>query len=238
MSQWGPPVQRESAPPVVAPSRAGGRARAVIVVVVVVTVLLLTSGALALAGVFDRGEDPSTATGTDPTGTTAADPPEQEIPGETVGTPDNPYAPGDSFSILDDWTFSVGATDTDAWPEVAPRWEGDADIDQYQPDPGTVYVKTDASAVFAGSPAEQHRVFGLTFTFVAPDGTLVTEKCGRYGTVFETLRNSADAVTTESGAVCVQALPEQAEGGQWQVSLFYYDEDQREQYIKVYYATR
>ncbi|MEP7763372.1 hypothetical protein [Sanguibacter sp. 25GB23B1] len=155
----------------------------------------------------------------------------------TVGTPENPYTGGESFTVLEDWTFTVGTSDTDAWPDVAAQWDGQPDVDQYQPDPGMVFVMAPASMTYTGPPTYQGRVKGFFVTFVTPDGTLVYPKCGRYGTTFDSFDNSAVSdESSEDATFCAPVLPEQVEGGQWQVTMYTYDEDLTERLVEVYYA--
>jgi len=197
---------------------------------------------LFVSGVLDPGSDRpvggGSSTGTrNPTGTRASDVPEEVVPGVTIGTPENPYTGGESFTVMEDWTFTVGASDTDAWPDIAAEWDDRPDVDQYQPHPGTVFVMAPASMTYTGPPSDQGRVKGFFVSYVAPDGALIHPHCGRYGTTFDQFDNStASDEPSEDASFCAQVLPEQVAGGLWQVSMFTYDDDLTERRVEVYYA--
>lgn len=235
MSQWQSPVYQgtaPSSPPSSARKSGRGPRSAIIVVVLVVTIVATVAFGLFVGGVFDgREETPTTATSP-----TAAPPPTprpaptpEEVPGTTIGTRENPYGPGDSFTILDDWTFTLGATDTDTWPDVAAYFEQHAadKLHLHQPAPGMVFVSAPATLTYTGSPEGRDRVDFFTVHHIAADGTeSMINSCGRYGTSVEPFNTVYEDPVVE-GVPCVEVTPTQAIGGQWRVAVWFGpDEDE------------
>lgn len=246
MSQWQSPVQQGSVHP--SPASGSGR-RALIITVVVAVLALVIVATLALSGAFssDAGDagDPTPVASpeTTPTPSTSPTPspeptPDEELPGVTFGTAEDPLAPGESFTMLDDWTITLGASDLDTWPDLEPHFlETRAHkIDQYQPDPGTVYVSTPATVTYAGDPADQDRISSIVVEYLAADGTVGTiNTCGRYGLAVEPFNTIYDEPFI--GTACTQLPATQAPGGQWRIFISWFTPEGQETYIDVFYAT-
>jgi len=199
-------------------------------------VLVIVGGVLFATGVFEGDGAPVAA---DPAATSAptASPTPEEIPDQTLGTPQNPLRPGDSFIFFDDWTFTIGETDTDAWPALAAYYqEHFADkMYQFEPDPGMVYVTAPMVATYTGDKAKQDEVM-MALHHVGADGTETrSTSCGMTGrnyTRFEALAIKTDPLV--EGSLCVEISPDQVPGGLWWIYLSYYDPatgiDRNEQY--------
>ena len=217
-----------------------------IVTVVVTVVALIIVGALALSGAFskDSSDSPTAGASTGATPTPSTDPtpsseptPEGDVPGVTIGTAENPYGPGDSFVMLDDWTFTLGATDLDSWPDLEPqllqKWP--TKIDQLKPDPGMVYVSAPASVTYSGDPADQDRMSLIVVEYLATDGTVGTiNTCGNGGIAVEPFNTINDEPFV--GTACTQITPAQAAGGQWRVFISWFTPEGQETYIDVFYT--
>jgi len=249
MSQQESPDQPEPAAPATpssVPSQSSRRTGAVIaaggVLAVVAAVgILVVSGALDGDGA--DGPDPAATTvagsAAGATPTPEPTPEEAEIPGVTVGTPENPYEPGDSFTILDDWTMTIGEVDTDTWPDLEPHFlETDPDdMDFYRPDPGTVYVSAPSSVVYTGEPKDQDRLKSIFVGHVAADGaTIATNSCGSYGLAVDTFwpLDMPEEPRSE-GVACVEIPPARVEGGQWRIAIDLIDPEGQSRYVLVYY---
>jgi hypothetical protein len=212
-----------------------------------VLVLGAAIGGLAISGAFEGdgadGPDPAATSvaGSTP-GTTPSPEPtpeETEIPGVTVGTPENPYEPGDSVTILDDWTMTIGEVDTDTWPDLEPHFlETDPDdMDFYRPAPGMVYVSAPSSMVYTGEPKDQDRLKSVFVGHVAADGeSIATNSCGSYGLAVEPFwpLNMPNEPRSE-GVACVEIPPARVEGGQWRISFDWIEPDGQYRTVYVYY---
>ena len=231
MSQWQSPTGPGSVPPSPPTSGPAPRSRRpVIIALAVLVVVLVVAGALFASGVFtgDGSDDPD-ASPTAPAATPSVAPTPEEVPGKTIGTPTTPYAPGDSFVFLDDWTFTLGATDFDTWPDVGPALEQQwpDTIDTYLPEPGMVFVSAPMTMTYTGPPTYQGRITSIYLAYFTADGTeLRVGNCGRYGDAVEAF-DLSDAVDLPAvdGAACAEMTPEQAIGGQWRITLVYLKED-------------
>jgi hypothetical protein len=210
---------------VAAASSSSSRRRSLTTGLIVAGVLVLTGGVLFAAGVFEGHGAPAAA---DPAATPAptASATAGETPGETIGTPENPFRPGDSFTFFDDWTFTVGETDTDAWPGLAPYYEEHFadEIYQHEPGPGMVYVTVPLSMAYTGGPSKQRHTM-MAITHVSADGVETRAgMCGLAGGDFRVFDNMAvqrDPVV--EGSLCAELLPTQVPGGQWWIYLSYWD---------------
>ena len=215
---------------------------------VVVVVALVVAGAVVLSGVFSgEGVDDPTAVGTtDAASTASASPtpsaeptPEEELPGVTFGTAENPLAPGESFTMLDDWTITLGTTDLDTWPDLEPYFQETRPdkIDVYQPDPGTVYVSAPANVTYTGDPADQARLTDIVVDYVPADGENgAVNTCGNYGSAVERFEVELDKDLIE-GIACTAIPAAQAPGGQWRVFISWFTPEGQETYVDVFYAT-
>jgi len=206
------------------PAPPSGR-RSVVTGLVTASVLVIVGGVLFAAGVFDGDGAPVAA---DPAATSApavSSMPE-EIPGETVGTPENPFRPGDSFTFFDDWTFTVGETDTDAWPALAGYYQEHFPdrLSRYEPDPGAVYVTAPLVVTHSGSAASR-RHLNTALHHVRVDGTeTYVNGCNLTGRNFKSFPASAlKSEPTVEGSLCVEIPAEAVPGGQWWIYLSYYD---------------
>ena len=213
-----------------------------ITTVVALVIVLVVAGALFASGVFtgDGSDDPD-ASPTAPTATPSVTPTPEEVPGKTIGTPTTPYAPGDSFVFLDDWTFSLGATDFDTWPDVGPALEQmwPDTIDSYRPGPGMVFVSAPMSMTYTGPPTYQGRITTITLHYMTADGTgLPAGNCGVVGMSVEAF-DVSDAVDLPAveGAACAEMTPEQAVGGQWRISLDFLNEGDGTEYLRQIFYT-
>ena len=224
------------------PSRRGARG-AVLAVMTGLVVLLVGAGCAVTGSVggSDEGagsdDQGSTGEGSDrPTST----PVEELIPGKTIGTPDNPYSPGDTV-VIEDWTFTLGATDTDAWPEIIPELKKTYPtiFNDFAPEPGMHYVTAPLTFTYTGPTDTQDRANGFDATHVAADGTETRDgSCGEYssssGDYFDS--NATWSEPSEEGVLCAQVPPERADSGQWRLSLFFWDHEGNDRLIEVYYT--
>jgi len=203
-------------------------------------------GALVISGAFEgngaEGPDPAaTSVPGSTSGTTTSPEPtpeETEIPGVTIGTPENPYEPGDSFTILDDWTMTIGEVDTDTWPDLEAHFlETQPDkMDWYRPDPGMVYVSAPSSMVYTGEPKDQDRLRSVFVSHVATDGeSIASNSCGSYGLAVDTFwpLDMPDEPRSE-GVSCVEIPPARVEGGQWRISFDWIGPDGQYRTVYVY----
>ena len=205
----------------------------------------MVAGALALSGVFagdgvdDPTADATTDAGPTPSATPSAEPtPEDELPGVTFGTAERPLAPGESFTMLDDWTISLGATDLDTWPDIQPqlqqRWP--SKMGSLEPNPGTVYVSVPAKVTYTGDPADQDRIILIVVEFLSADGTVGTiNTCGNGGLAVEPF----DTIDEEpfEGTACTEIDPAQAAEGMWRVFVSWKQPDGARDFVHVYYGT-
>jgi hypothetical protein len=211
----------------------GSRATALVTLGVVGVVAV----ALSASGVFEGDGAPGVDPGASSTSTSTSSPTPQETPDEPLGTPQNPLRPGDSFTFFDDWTFTLGETDTDAWPDLAPyyRERFPDEIHQHEPEPGMIYVTAEMTAVYDG-PISKQDLLNTALHHVSVDGaeTYVNgcRLAGGEGRRFDTteLRNQP----VVEGYLCAEITPEQVPGGLWWIYLSYYDPaagiDRNEQY--------
>lgn len=223
-----------------APSARTGR-RAAVIVVVLAVVAALVVGGLALAGVFSSDDGADHDQTSEASTSASATPQEPEVvPGKTIGTPEKPYAPGDSFVFLEDWTFTLGATDFDTWPDVEADLQARLPtmMDSFLPEPGMVFVSAPLSMTYTGPPTYQGRITSVYAQYVTVDGTeLFTGNCGRYGDAVAPFDESdALEMASVAGAVCVEMTPEQAIGGQWRIEVDYVDGDSDVLFRHIYYT--
>jgi hypothetical protein len=244
VSQWESPDQQEPAPP----SASRSARRPALIAVAGVLVVGAVVGVLKLSGAFEgdgaEGPDPAATSvpGATP-GTTASPEPtpeETEIPGVTIGTPENPYEPGDSFVILDDWTMTIGEVDTDTWPDLEPHFleTRPHKMDQYQPEPGMVYVSAPSSVAYSGAPKNQDRLESISVYHLATDGTITsTNTCGDLGLAVEPYwPYKANEEPLIEGVPCVEIPPTQVPGGQWQIFVDWIEPDGQGNYVLVHYT--
>ncbi|MBI9115880.1 hypothetical protein [Sanguibacter suaedae] len=204
------------------------------------------AGALVISGALGDGSDGSDPATTPAAGTTpgpaasSEEAEEAEVPGVTVGTPENPYGPGDTFVILDDWTMTIGETDTDSWPELEPQLQqtSPSTMDWYPPEPGMVYVSAPSSIVYNGDTDDQDRLNSITVSHLAADGTTTAiNTCGRYGMAVETYwPGYVNEDPSAEGVPCVEIPPSQVAGGQWQIFIDWIGPDGRPDYVLVHYT--
>ncbi|MEP7766161.1 hypothetical protein [Sanguibacter sp. 25GB23B1] len=243
MSQWDNPARPGSVPtgpPAGGPAPRRSR-RPLIITLAVLVVVLVAAGALFVSGVFTGDGDDADASPTTPAATPTIAPTPEEIPGKTIGTQANPYTPGDSFKFLDDWTFSLGTTDFDTWPDVGPALEQKFpdSIDSYRPGPGMVFVSAPMSMTYTGPPTYQGRITTITLHYMTADGTaLPAGNCGVVGMSVEAF-DVSDAVDLPAveGAACAEITPEQAVGGQWRISLDFLNEGDGTEYLRQIFYT-
>jgi hypothetical protein len=201
--------------------------------------LVLAGGILFAAGVFEGDGAPATA---DPAATPAptASPTPEEIPGETIGTPENPFRPGDSFTFFDDWTFTFGQTNTDAWPALASYYEETFpdELDDHEPGPGMVYLTAPVTMTYTGAPADQDNIM-IALHHVSTDGTETgNSSCGllrRNFTRFVALDVRTKPVV--EGSLCAEIPTENIPGGQWWIYLSYWDSATGTELDQQYYYT-
>ena len=219
-----------------------------IITVTTLVVALVVAGALALSGVFagDGSDDPTADASTDAGPSPSASPtpsaeptPEEELPGVTFGTAEDPLAPGESFTMLDDWTITLGATDLDTWPDLEPYWQQKwpDKMDQFQPDPGMVFVSVPAKVTYTGDPADQDRITDIVVDYLAADGENgIINICGHQGLAVERFNVELDKTPIE-GIACTAIPAAQAPGGQWRVFISWRTPAGQETYVDVFYAT-
>ncbi|MEP7762637.1 hypothetical protein [Sanguibacter sp. 25GB23B1] len=249
MSQWESPVPQGSPTTSPTPSGSQSRRRPAITALVGAGVALAVVGALALSGVFagdgDDAPDPraSAGAGSTPSASTtpSAEPtPEEDVPGVTIGTDENPYGPGDSFVMLDDWTITLGATDTDTWPDLEPglRETWPDQIEQFQPAAGMVYVSAPANVTYTGDPAGLDRIESIVVEHVAADGTVsAINTCGDFGLAVDTFHPiDLDKEPVVEGVACVEVSPAQAADGRWRVFVDWIRPDGQGDYVEVFYT--
>lgn len=218
-----------------------------VAVVAILVVVGIAAALAALTGVFGGSDEESS---TDPDarrGSTSresdaptTEPAEELIPGETIGTPENPYSPGDTV-VIEDWTFTLGETDTDSWPELVIEIKKTFPtlFDDFAPEPGMVYVTAPLTFTYTGPPETQNRANGFDVVHFGTDGTETQDgRCGEYssssGDRFDS--TSIWRESSEEGVVCAQLSPERAEGGQWQLALFFWDHEGKDRLIDVFYT--
>jgi hypothetical protein len=205
--------------------RSSSRRRSVAITLIASAVLVLTGGALFVAGAFEGDGAPVAADPTVTSASSAAQTPE-EIPGETIGTSENPFGPGDTFTFFDDWTFTFGATNPDTWPGLASYYEEHFPdkISQYEPEPGMVYVTVPVSMTYTGTEAKrEHILMALNHVSAAGTETGNTD-CGLTGRNYKRFESVTAKWSSElEGSLCAEIRPEDVPGGQWWIYLSYYD---------------
>jgi len=216
---------------------AASRGRSVVTALVTLGVVGVVAVALSASGVFEGDGAPGVDSGASSTSTSTSSPAPQETPDEPLGTPQNPLRPGDSFTFFDDWTFTLGETDTDAWPALAGYYEEHfADsLHRFEPAPGMVYVTAPMKATYTGTKAKQGPL-NVALHHVSVDGTeSYGNGCRLTGRNFTSFDNTELKIfPLVEGSLCAEITPEQVPGGLWWIYLSYYDPaagiDRNEQY--------